>query len=136
VLVGEELGGVIFPRFQPAFDGMAAVVRILEMMARLDVRLHQLTRAVPESHIVRLEVPCPNERKGTVMRRLMEATKGEDVELIEGVRVRRAEEWVAATPDADRGCFHVVAEAGDKERARALAEEFRDKIAGWRRDTG
>ena len=32
-------------------------------------------------------------------------------------------------------CFHVVAEAGDKERARALAEEFRDKIAGWRRDT-
>ncbi|HZV97013.1 MAG TPA: mannose-1-phosphate guanyltransferase [Candidatus Nitrosocosmicus sp.] len=135
VLVGEELGGVIFPRFQPAFDGMAAVVRILEMMARLDVRLHQLTRAVPESHVVRLEVPCPNERKGTVMRRLMEATKGEDVELIEGVRVRRAEEWVAATPDADRACFHVVAEAGDKERARALAEEFRDKIAGWRRDT-
>ena len=47
----------------------------------------------------------------------------------------RAEEWVAATPDADRACFHVVAEAGDKERARALAEEFRDKIAGWRRDT-
>src|SRR4029453_258956 len=133
VLVGEELGGVIFPRFQPAFDGMAAVVRILEMMARLDVRLHQLTRAVPESHIVRLEVPWPNGRKGPVMRRLMEATKGEDVELIEGVRVRRAEEWVAATPDADRACFHVVAEAGDKERARVLAEEFRDRIAGWRR---
>ena len=51
--MGEELGGLIFPRFQPAFDGMSAVVRILEMMARLDVRLHQLTRAVPESHMVR-----------------------------------------------------------------------------------
>ncbi|HEU5192716.1 MAG TPA: mannose-1-phosphate guanyltransferase [Methylomirabilota bacterium] len=134
VLVGEEQGGFIFPRFQPAFDGMAAVVRILEMMARLDVRLHQLTRAVPESHIVRLEVPCPNERKGTVMRRLMEATKGEDVELIEGVRVRRGDEWVAAIPDADRACFHVVAEAPDRERARALAEEFRDRITGWRRE--
>jgi len=134
VLVGEEQGGFIFPRFQPAFDGMAAVVRILEMMARLDVRLHQLTRAVPESHIVRLEVPCPNERKGTVMRRLMEATKGEDVELIEGVRVRRGDEWVAAIPDADRACFHVVAEAPDRDRARVLAEEFRDRIAGWRRE--
>jgi mannose-1-phosphate guanylyltransferase / phosphomannomutase len=134
VLVGEEQGGLIFPRFQPAFDGMAAVVRILEMMARLDVRLHQLTRAVPESHIVRLEVPCPNERKGTVMRRLMEATKGEDVELVEGVRVRRDDEWVAAIPDADRACFHVVAEAADRERARTLAEEFRDRITGWRRE--
>ena len=134
VLVGEEQGGFIFPRFQPAFDGMAAVVRILEMMARLDVRLHQLTRAVPESHVARLEVPCPNERKGTVMRRLMEATKGEDVELIEGVRVRRPDEWVAAIPDADRACFHVVAEASDRERARALTEEFRDRISGWRRE--
>jgi mannose-1-phosphate guanylyltransferase / phosphomannomutase len=135
VLVGEEQGGFIFPRFQPAFDGMAAVVCILEMMARLDVRLHQLTRAVPESHIARLEVPCPNERKGTVMRRLMEATKGEDVELIEGVRVRRPDEWVAAIPDADRACFHVVAEAPDRERARALTEEFRDRISEWRRES-
>ena len=27
-LVGEELGGLIFPSFHPAFDGMSAVVRI------------------------------------------------------------------------------------------------------------
>lgn len=132
-LVGEERGGLIFPRFQPAFDAMGAVVRILEMMARLDVRLHQLTRAVPETHVVRVEVPCPDERKGTVMRRLIEATKGEDVELIEGVRLRRGEEWVAAIPDADRACFHVVAESADRERARVLAEEYRARIDGWRK---
>jgi len=133
-LVGEEMGGLIFPKFQPAFDGMAAVVRILEMMARLEVRLHQLTRAVPESHIARGEVPCPDERKGTVMRRLIESTKGEAVDLIEGVRVRRGEEWVAAIPDADRACFHIVAEGLDGERARALVEEFRDRIVGWRKE--
>ncbi len=132
--VGEELGGFIFPRFQPAFDGMAAVVRILEMMARLEVRLHQLTRAVPESHVRRGEVPCPDERKGMVMRRLIEATKGEMVDLIEGVRVRRGHEWVAAIPDADRPCFHVVGESTDGERARLLVEEFRDRIAAWKKE--
>jgi mannose-1-phosphate guanylyltransferase/phosphomannomutase len=135
VLVGEEKGGLIFPRFQPAFDGMAAVVTILEMMARLDVRLHQLTRAVPETHVVRVEVPCPDERKGAVMRRLIEATKGDDVELIEGVRLTRGEEWVAAIPDADRACFHVVAESVDRDRARVLAEEYRERIDGWRKGT-
>jgi len=135
VLVGEEKGGLIFPRFQPAFDGMAAVVTILEMMARLDVRLHQLTRAVPEIHMVRVEVPCPDERKGAVMRRLIEATKGDDVELIEGVRLTRGEEWVAAIPDADRACFHVVAESVDRDRARVLAEEYRERIDGWRKGT-
>jgi mannose-1-phosphate guanylyltransferase / phosphomannomutase len=133
-LVGEELGGLIFPSFHPAFDGMSAVVRILEMMARLDVRLHQLTRAVPESHVTRLEVPCPDERKGAVMRRLIEATKGADVELIEGVRVRLGEDWVAAIPDADRAIFHVIAEAGDRQRAQRLAEEYRDRITGWRKE--
>jgi phosphomannomutase len=57
------------------------------------------------------------------------------VELIEGVRVRRPDEWVAAIPDADRACFHVVAEAPDRERARALTEEFRDRISEWRRES-
>ena len=133
-LVGEDLGGLIFPSFQPAFDGMAAVARILEMMARLDVRLHQLTRAVPEGHVLRGEVPCPDERKGAVMRRLIEATKSEQVDLVEGVRVRRGVDWVAAIPDADRPCFHIVAESTDTERARALVEEFRDRIAGWRKE--
>jgi mannose-1-phosphate guanylyltransferase/phosphomannomutase len=133
-LVGEELGGLIFPSFHPAFDGMSAVVRILEMMARLDVRLHQLTRAVPESHVARLEVPCPDERKGAVMRRLIQATKGGNVELIEGVRVTMGDDWVAAIPDADRATFHVVAEAANRDRAQRLAEEFRDRITGWRKE--
>ena len=106
----------------------------LKEKVRLEVRLHQLTRAVPESHVARGEVPCPDERKGTVMRRLIESTKGEAVDLIEGVRVRRGEEWVAAIPDADRACFHIVAEGLDGERARALVEEFRDRIVGWRKE--
>jgi mannose-1-phosphate guanylyltransferase / phosphomannomutase len=133
-LVGEEMGGLIFPTFHPAFDGMSAVVRVLEMMARLDVRLHQLTRAVPESHMVRLEVPCPDERKGAVMRRLIEATKHGKVELIEGVRVQMGEDWVAAIPDADRAIFHVVAEASDRDRAQRLADEYRERITGWRKE--
>ena len=133
-LVGEEMGGLIFPTFHPAFDGMSAVVRVLEMMARLDVRLHQLTRAVPESHMVRLEVPCPDERKGAVMRRLIEATKHGKVELIEGVRVQMGEDWVAAIPDADRATFHVVAEASDRDAAQRLADEYRERITGWRKE--
>ena len=132
VLVAEELGGFIFPAFQPAFDAMAAVVKLLEMMARLEVRLHALVRQVPESHVTRGEVPCPNEEKGAVMRRLLAATKGQAVELVEGVRVRMGQEWVAAIPDADRACFHVVGESADRDRARALVEELKERITAWR----
>ena len=68
------------------------------------------------------------------MRRLIEPTKTEDVELIEGVRIRRGDEWVAAIPDADRACFHVVAEAGDRDRARGARRGVPRTHRGWRRE--
>jgi hypothetical protein len=36
--------------------------------------------------------------------------------------------------DADRPCFLVVAESTDAEGARLLVEEFRDRIAAWRKE--
>jgi phosphomannomutase len=68
------------------------------------------------------------------MRRLIAATKGDHAELIEGVRVHMGDDWVAAIPDADRATFHVVAEAAHRDRAQRLAEEFRDRITGWRKE--
>jgi phosphomannomutase len=68
------------------------------------------------------------------MHRLIEATEGETVDAVEGVRVRRGDEWAAAIPDADRPCFHVVAGSTDRGRARLLVEEFRDRITAWRKE--
>ncbi|TAN61130.1 nucleotidyltransferase, partial [bacterium] len=39
---GETTGGYIFPEFQPNFDGMYAIVKILEMLAASGARLHKL----------------------------------------------------------------------------------------------
>ncbi|HEV8309103.1 MAG TPA: sugar phosphate nucleotidyltransferase [Methylomirabilota bacterium] len=134
VFVGEERGGFIFPGFQPAFDAMLATVKILEMMARLEVRLHPLGRSVPPSHLVRDHVPCPHERKGAIMRRLLEATRDETIELVDGVRVRMGDDWVAAIPDPDRALFHVIAEAGTRARAQELADRYKNLIASWRNE--
>jgi len=133
VFVGEERGGWIFPAFQPAFDGMLATVKLLDMMARTEVRLHALARSVPASHLIRDHVPCPHERKGTVMRRLLELTRDEVIELVEGVRVRLGDDWVAAIPDPDRALFHVIAEASTRSRAQELADRYKGLIESWRR---
>jgi mannose-1-phosphate guanylyltransferase/phosphomannomutase len=132
VFVGEERGGFIFPGFQAAFDGMLATVKLLEMMARTEARLHSLARSVPASHLVRDHVPCPNERKGTVMRRLLELTRDQVVELVDGVRIRLGDDWVAAIPDPDRALFHVIAEAGTRPRAEELAERYKSLIESWK----
>ncbi|MBI5286567.1 MAG: nucleotidyltransferase, partial [Deltaproteobacteria bacterium] len=53
VFVGEETGGFIFPQFQPAFDGMFATVKLLEMMAVKGMRLHRLTMEIPPGFVKR-----------------------------------------------------------------------------------
>jgi mannose-1-phosphate guanylyltransferase/phosphomannomutase len=129
--VGDALGGFIFPRFQPAFDGMAATLKILEMMASQGVRLHQLIRSVPERFLLRDQIPCPWESKGAVMRTLIEETKGENVELIDGIKVLFGKEWVLLYPDQDKPYFHIVVEGEAQPDAEALLHRFREKVKGW-----
>jgi hypothetical protein len=55
--------------------------------------------------------------------------RSEVVDVIEGVRVRRGDAWVAAVPGADRARAHAMAEP----TARVLVE-FRDRVAAWRKE--
>ncbi len=129
--VGDGMGGYIFPRFQPAFDGMLATLKLLEMLAREGARLHELVGQIPQRFAVRDQVSCPWERKGAVMRRLLEATREERLDLTDGVKVFLDDEWVALYPDQDRAAFHVVAEASSRRRAEAVAGKYRDLVRGW-----
>lgn len=131
VFVGEHTGGFIFPQFQPAFDGMYAIVKALEMMAKKDIRLHQLLREIPPSFMVKDKAPCSWEMKGKIMRRMMEDSRGKTSELIDGIKVFVSKGWVITYPSQDQSYFHVVAEATTMEKARDLAGEYKEKITKW-----
>src|SRR5262249_23984688 len=64
--------GVIFPRFMPAFDAVVALAKLLELTARLHRSLESVVDRLPETHVVRRDVPTPWEAKGTVMRNVIE----------------------------------------------------------------
>ena len=133
VFVGENTGGFIFPQFQPAFDGMYTTVKILEMMAKTGVRMHQLLREVPPSFMIKEKAPCSWEMKGKIMRRMMEDSRDKVLELVDGIKVIIGKGCVIVYPSQDKSYFHVVAEATTMEKARKLAEEYKDKIAKWQK---
>jgi hypothetical protein len=64
----------------------------------------------------------------------IESSGAEEVDLIEGVRLRRDEDSVATIHDAARPGFHVLRKNGHGERARTRVEEPLDRIAGWRKE--
>ncbi len=47
-----------------------------------------------------------------------------ELSLIDGITMRRGDEWSQLLPDADEPVFHVYAEGADERASRALAERF------------
>ncbi len=129
--VGDGIGGFVFPEFQPCFDAMFALVKIVELMARHQAKLHDLAGKVPEFETFHQKVPCPWDRKGLVMRRAIDAHRGESSELVDGVKVFIKGSWVLLLPDPDEATFHIWVEASNKTEARTLIKEYSEKLREW-----
>jgi mannose-1-phosphate guanylyltransferase/phosphomannomutase len=128
LVVGDGVGGFIFPRFHPSFDGLFATVRLLELLAITGRSLSEVMDETPPANVARLQVPCPWEQKGRVMRVLAQDPKTEATRQIDGVKHQSDGEWVLVLPDADRPLFNVYAEAREEGRAWTLAHEYAERL--------
>jgi len=132
LLVGDGVGGFIFPRFHPSFDGLFATVRLLELLVVAKQTLSEVIDETPPVHVARLQVVCPWEEKGRVMRMLAQDPQTERTRQIDGVKHQNDGEWILVLPDADRPLFNVYAEAKDDDRAWMLVHEYADKLERMR----
>jgi mannose-1-phosphate guanylyltransferase/phosphomannomutase len=130
VLVGDGQGGFVFPVLQPAFDGMLAIAKLLELLATFQLRLSEVVDDLPSYYLSSTRVTCPWEHKGKVMRILSEQYRERRSKPIDGIKIDLGKEWVLVLPDADRPLFHVVAESVSNDQAQALAEKYARVVSG------
>jgi mannose-1-phosphate guanylyltransferase/phosphomannomutase len=120
-------GGYILPGFLPAFDGAAALLKMLDLLARSHRSLSAVIDGLPKVHLVHETVVTPWEQKGMVMRSLMEMGS-RNVELVDGVKINHQNGWMLALPDPEDPVTHIWAEAGTDAEARQLAQEYARRI--------
>lgn len=113
---------VIFPEMHPAFDALYGSAKLIDLLGREGRKLSELVDMLPEWHVSMVQVPCPWEHKGRVMRSLIAEQARDEIELFEGLRVRRSDGWVLVLPDASDPAFTVYAEAGTDREAEVYAE--------------
>ena len=130
VLVGDGRGGFVFPVLQPAFDGVLAIAKLLELLATFNMRLSEVVDDLPAYYMSSTRVTCPWEHKGKVMRILSEQYRERRSKPIDGIKIDLGKEWVLVLPDADSPLFHVVAESISSEQAQALAEKYARVVSG------
>jgi mannose-1-phosphate guanylyltransferase/phosphomannomutase len=140
VFAGAESGGYVFPVLHPSYDGLLSFGKLLELLAVHDTTLGAAVDALPEPSVVRRRVPTPWERKGAVMRQVVEATKGRRVDDTDGVKVFHppagseggagpwGDDWALVIPDTVEPVTHLWAEAGDEAAATVLADEYETLI--------
>ncbi len=128
VLLGDDDGTVILPEFQPAADGLFAAVKVLELLSMSSVRLEDVVADVPKYHLCKLEVACPFEEKGRVMRKLSDTCRHLPTDRTDGVKFLLEDGWALILPDPERPIFHLVAEGLSPEHAQQLAQDFASRV--------
>ncbi len=131
VFAGDGRGGFVLPEFSAALDGMAAFVRLLGLVARTRLTLSQIDARIPHAHLVRRSVPTPWAVKGAVMRTVMEAAAGSEVDTTDGVRVvEPGGGWALVLPDPSEAVTHVWAEGKDAAEAAELVTRWAEVVEG------
>ena len=118
-------GGFVVPEFSRNLDGIAAFARLLGLVARTRLTLSQIDARIPRAHLLRRSMPTPWAAKGSVMRTVVEAADGREMDTTDGVRVIESNgDWVLVLPDPADAVTHLWAEGPDADSAQALLDEW------------
>jgi mannose-1-phosphate guanylyltransferase / phosphomannomutase len=128
IFAGAVGGGYVFPEFLPAYDAVASLCKLLELLAPVDKPLSELVSELPASTLLHRQLPCPWSLKGTVMRVLTERMRKRKVDLLDGIKIFDRRGWAQVLPDPDEPLVHIYAEGRTVEASQELESELRGLV--------
>ncbi|HXW81836.1 MAG TPA: sugar phosphate nucleotidyltransferase [Acidimicrobiales bacterium] len=124
---GQE-GGYIFPRFLPAYDAVSALAHTFTLLAATSARLSNVVASLPSVFAAHEAVVTPWEKKGLVMRSVMELGRDKPMVLVDGVKVIYEDGWSLVVPDPEEALTHIWAEASTETGARTRAQDYARRV--------
>jgi mannose-1-phosphate guanylyltransferase / phosphomannomutase len=128
IFAGAVGGGFVFPEFVPAYDAVASLCKLLELLAPVRKPLSELVAALPAPTLVHRQLPCPWALKGVVMRVLTERLRDRKLDLMDGIKVFGERGWAQVLPDPDEPIVHIYAEGPTVEDSKALEAEYHEMV--------
>ncbi|HEX6679528.1 MAG TPA: hypothetical protein VF063_02670, partial [Gaiellaceae bacterium] len=128
VFAGALGGGYVFPEFLPAYDAVASLCNLLELLAPTSQPISELVGDLPVSTLVHRQIPCPWAVKGLVMRLLSERLRDRKLDLTDGIKVFEKRGWAQVLPDPDEPVVHIYAEGKTKDDSQALEAELHSLV--------
>jgi mannose-1-phosphate guanylyltransferase/phosphomannomutase len=122
-LAASGTGAFIWPDFLGAYDGLVTLGHVLDLLAATGRALSDVVAALPPVHVAHETLATPWDRRGAVMRELVEHVDPDEVVLVDGVKLLGDSEWMLVRPDPVEPVTHVWAEAATEARADQIVAE-------------
>jgi mannose-1-phosphate guanylyltransferase/phosphomannomutase len=134
IMAGSMNGQLSFPRFQPAFDGMFALAKIMELAAANETTLAKAAAGMPGRPFLQLSIPCAWELKGGIMRKMSEDSLDKEATFVDGIKAHFGDDWLLLLPDQHKPFIQLVAEADTLKTAQKLIDDYRSKVDEWKKE--
>jgi phosphomannomutase/phosphoglucomutase len=122
-LGGEENGGVFYPPHQPVRDGAMTAAQVVEMIALEGKTLSEIVSELPTYFNTKVKVPVPQEKKDSLLKKLLDLTKDMNRITLDGVKIIHDEGWFLIRPSGTEPIYRCFAEGASQETADRLSEE-------------
>ncbi|MCK9151908.1 phosphoglucosamine mutase [Methanobacterium alcaliphilum] len=122
---GEPSGTWLHPDFCMCPDGILSALRVAEIVSQ-EGALSELLSSIPEYPTMREKLPCPNEDKKRIMKKVedeLEAyfTEVQNVNNIDGIRISFEDDsWVLVRPSGTEPYIRITLEGKTKEMAQDI----------------
>lgn len=129
VFGGDEPDMYIFPKFQTCFDGIFAVMKMLEIMAQEDTTLSNLAKGIKEYNRTGFTIECEHEKKDEVIETFMTKFKsGNNINTVDGIRVDLEDSFILIRPSRFEPLVRVYIESKSATKLQELTEYVKEII--------
>lgn len=127
---GEEVGGIIWPTFSLAKDGIFAAAKMCEIVC--EKKMGELVKELPAYCNSKLRLEVKDEaakQKGLVAaKKCAEGMAGGKLLLADGVRIDLEDGWAIVRASGTENAMRVFAEGKTQKRADSLMKEMADAV--------
>ncbi|CAG4913623.1 unnamed protein product, partial [Acidithrix sp. C25] len=128
-LVAGVEGNFIFPNFLPGYDGCAALVQLLSLLAVTNRTLAEVVGEIEPIRVIHDSVITPWESKGIVMRILLDGIGDQETTLIDGIYAETNSSWYLVAPDPVEPITHIWVESDSEIEGVSILSSLRERIA-------
>jgi mannose-1-phosphate guanylyltransferase/phosphomannomutase len=125
-------GNFAFTEFAYHRDAIYATLKIMELLSRHKIALSQIEKEIKSFFYERCKIPCPQSKKGKMMRKFLEFAKGKRHSSLDGVKIWEDEnDWVLMIPDQYSEDLNLYIQAEEREKGMQIHDKYRELIRQW-----